>query len=141
MSTANSTEGAKDKKINKSKKSRAKAKPLHIKAGLVFPVGRTKRLMRHRFNAPRVSLKAAISMATALEYLTAEILEEAGNISKKNKKKRINPRHIQLTILEDEELDKLFARGMVGQGGVLPIPKKDLLVGGKKNAMKEEQAQ
>ena len=48
------------------------------------------------------------------------VLELAGNAARDNKKTRIIPRHIQLAVRNDEELNKLFGGVTIAQGGVLP---------------------
>ena len=90
------------------------------KAGLQFPVGRIGRFLKKGKYATRVGGGAPVYLAAILEYLTAEILELAGNAARDNKKTRIVPRHIQLAVRNDEELNKLFGSVTIAQGGVLP---------------------
>ncbi|XP_078257693.1 histone H2A-like [Rhinoraja longicauda] len=111
-------------------KARAKAKSRSSRAGLQFPVGRVHRLNRQRNYPERVGAGAPVCLASMLEYLTAEILELAGNAARDNKKSRIIPRHLQLAVRNDEELNKLLGGVTIAQGGVLPniqavlLPKK-----------------
>ncbi|CAF0798242.1 unnamed protein product [Rotaria sordida] len=114
-------------KVSGSGKARAKSKTRSSKAGLQFPVGRIHRLLRRGNFAERVGAGAPVYLAAVLEYLSAEILELAGNAARDNKKSRIIPRHLQLAIRNDEELNKLLAGVTIAQGGVLPNIQQTLL--------------
>ena len=116
-----SVKGGKNRKVQQSRSSRA---------GLMFPVGRIHRLIKKGNYAERVGAGAPVYLAAVLEYLTAEVLELAGNAARDNKKIRIIPRHLQLAIRNDEELNRILQNVTLSQGGVLPniqavlLPKK-----------------
>ncbi|NXU61025.1 H2AX protein, partial [Horornis vulcanius] len=108
----------------------ASKKSKSAKAGLQFPVGRIYRLLRRGKYAHRIASGAAIYLAAVMEYMAAEVLELAGNAARENRKTRILPRHIQLAVGNDGELNKFFAGVTIPQGGVMPnihshlLPKK-----------------
>ncbi|XP_018649199.1 putative histone H2A [Schistosoma mansoni] len=115
---------------DKGGKYRAKARRRSARAGLQFPVGRVHRLLLKGNYAERVGASAPVYLAAVLEYLAAEVFELAGNTARDNKKTRNIPRHLQLAIRNDEELNKLHVGVTIAQGGVLPniqavlLPKK-----------------
>merc|ERR1712037_266629 len=96
------------------------------RAGLQFPVGRIGRYMRNQRLAPRLGSGAPVYLAAARD----------------NKRKRIIPRHLQLAVRNDEELNKLLGGVTIAAGGVLPnihqvlLPKKKK--GGKRSSASQE---
>jgi len=138
------TKGAKKggaKVAGRGKKS-ATSSSRSTRAGLQFPVGRIhSQLKKGRF-AERIGAGAPVYLAAVLEYLAAEILELAGNASRDNKKVRIIPRHIQLAVRNDEELNKLLNNVTIATGGVIPnihsvlLPKKSK--GGEEESKSQE---
>ena len=112
---------AKNVRTGKGKASASKPTTKATKAGLQFPVGRIARFMKTGRHAERVGAGAPVYLAAVLEYLAAEVLELAGNAAKDNKKTRIIPRHIQLAVRNDEELNRLLKDTTIASGGVLPM--------------------
>ena len=124
-----------------------KSKTRSSRAGLQFPVGRLHRHLRKGNYAERVGAGAPVYLAAVLEYLAAEVLELAGNAARDNKKSRVIPRHVQLAIRNDEELNKLLCGVTISQGGVLPniqavlLPKKNSAGSGKGGGKKSSKSQ
>ena len=70
----------------KGKAQGTKSKSRSTRAGLQFPVGRIHRLLRKGNYAERVGAGAPVYLAAVLEYLSAEILELAGNAAREARK-------------------------------------------------------
>lgn len=94
-------------------------------------MGRIHRHLRKGNYATRIASGAPVYLAAVLEYLTAEILELAGNAARDNKRQRIIPRHLLLAIRNDEELNNLLKNVTIADGGVLPNIQSALLPKGK----------
>jgi histone H2A len=110
------------------------------KAGLQFPVGRIGRFLKDGRYAKKIGSGAPVYLAAVLEYVAAEILELAGNAAKEQKKQRIIPRHLQLAIRNDEELNKFLGNATIASGGVMPHIHAQLVKPKKGQGVPEESA-
>lgn len=91
------------------------------KSGLTFPPKKIlSRMRRNKRYGPRIVRSAAIFTTAVLEYICREVLVEAGNSSKANKRTRITPRHIQLAVRNDKDMNKLLGGVVIATGSVLP---------------------
>ena len=119
-------------------KTEGKTQSRSSRAGITFPVGRMARYMRDMKVADRIGAGAPVYLAAVIEYLTAEILELAGNVAQEGKKNRVIPRHIQLAVRNDEELNALLGNVTIASGGVMPFVHSELLPEKKEGEEEEE---
>ncbi|XP_037446007.1 histone H2A.1-like [Triticum dicoccoides] len=98
--------------------------------GHISFIGRIRRYLKKGLYAQRIGSGAPSTSPCTFKYLATEVLELAGNAAKDNKKTRIIPRHLLLTVCNDQELDRLLADVTITHGGVIPninsvlLPKK-----------------
>jgi histone H2A len=105
------------RKKSGNKGRRVKTVSGSTKAGTLYPTGRLNRLFKQGRYSDRYSRSAGIFMAGVLEYITAEIIELAGSVCEENKKKTIAPKHLNLAVRSDPELNKLMHSITISQGG------------------------
>ncbi|KAI0507472.1 hypothetical protein KFK09_013597 [Dendrobium nobile] len=87
------------------------------RAGLTFSVDRIAKKLKDGKYADRVGYGAPVYIAAILEYLTREVLELAGNAAIDNHRRRISPRHIELSVRSDTELSKLLGHVIFSSSG------------------------
>ena len=114
----------KPKKVAKEKKpakdEEGKKNTLSKKSGLQFPVARIHAALKKGRYGQHINKMASVYMTAVIEYLVAEVLELAGGQAKDFKKTRITPRHIQLAVRSDLELNDLLKDVTIVNGGVFP---------------------
>ena len=109
----------KDNKV-KAKDEEGKKNTLSKKSGLQFPVARIHANLKKGKYAEHVNKMASVYLTAVIEYLVAEVLELAGGQAKDFGKTRITPRHIQLAVRSDLELNDLLKDVTIVNGGVFP---------------------
>lgn len=91
------------------------------RAGLVFPVGRVRRLLKKKYPGP-VTQTAAVYMAGVLEYMTREVVDVSGEAAYGENRKCITARSIYLGLQNDNELTRLQKSlgAIIPGSGVVP---------------------
>lgn len=107
-------------------------------SGLTMPVARVAKLMKASKFADGYRKNTGVFLAGVLEYLTAELVDLAGNTAKDAGKKRITPRAINLAIRGDPDFSAMLSDALVCGGGVLPHINKVLIKGKKKRKGKKK---
>ena len=100
-----------------------------LKAGINFPVARCAKLIKSVDKSMRIGQCAPVYLAAVLEYLMSDILELSGNICRDNNRVCITPRHIHMSIDDNEDLNMLLKRLNIHllEGGVTPNIHPELL--------------
>ena len=95
----------------KKENSEQKPKPFESShAGLTFPIPYFKSKINKSKISKRVGDAVPIYITAIMEYLSAEMIELAGNCSMDHKKRRITATHLKQAIKNDEELSRLVQR-------------------------------
>lgn len=85
------------------------------RAGLVFPVAKEFKSLRSAWRG-RVAANAPVYLAGVLEAVAAEVVQAAGDATKKAGAKRITPAHLSAGIRNDLELHKALGGAVVFAG-------------------------
>lgn len=82
---------------------------------LPFSVSHVERLLREGHYTQRLGSTAPVYLAAVIEYLTAEILELAGNEAQSSGRSRITPEFIDMAIHNNSLLSDLFRNTTISQ--------------------------
>ncbi|XP_032976104.1 histone H2A-Bbd type 2/3-like [Rhinolophus ferrumequinum] len=85
------------------------------RAELSFSVSHVERLLREGHYAQRLGSTAPVYLAAVIEYLTAKILELAGNEAQNNGQRRITPEFIDMALHNNALLSSFFQNTTVSQ--------------------------
>ena len=123
----------------KGKDDEGRKNTLSKKSGLQFPVARIHSALKKGRYGEHINKMASVYLTAVIEYLVAEVLELAGQQAKEYGKTRITPRHIQLAVRSDSELNDLLKDVTIVSGGVYPTGVAAAGGKGKKKPAKESQ--
>lgn len=82
------------------------------RAGLVFPVGRTRRFLREEtvHDVSRIRVDACVYLAAVCQAIAVEVIDASHNEVTQAKRKIIQARDVKLAVGNDDELTHLFTK-------------------------------
>ncbi|XP_058391185.1 histone H2A-Bbd type 1-like [Diceros bicornis minor] len=105
-----------------SLRHKRQAQSRSTRAELQFPVSRVDRFLRQGPYGQRLSSSTPVFLAGVLEYLTANILEQASKEAHSSRKIRITPEHVQRAVDNNLNLSHLFENDNYSQDEQMPQP-------------------
>ncbi|XP_054106767.1 histone H2A-like 3 [Callithrix jacchus] len=113
------------KSSHSSCKPRKQCRSRSSRAGLQFSVSRVERSLREGRYARRLSTTTPVFLAGVLEYLMANILEQAGKEAENSGMMRITPEHVQRALQKNEQLRQILKLEDVTQSQVKEVPQRE----------------
>ncbi|XP_004648376.1 histone H2A-Bbd type 1-like [Octodon degus] len=95
----------------KPSKPKKKAISRSSRAELQIPMSRVEQYLREGGYAQRLSSTTPVFLAGVLEFLTANILDQAGKEAQEKHKKCVAPQHLESMIESIQQLHPLLADG------------------------------
>ncbi|XP_004065224.1 histone H2A-Bbd type 2/3 [Gorilla gorilla gorilla] len=86
-----------------------------VRAELSFSVSQVERSLREGHYAQRLSRTAPVYLAAVIEYLTAKVLELAGNEAQNSGERNITPLLLDMAVHNDRLLSTLFSSTTISQ--------------------------
>lgn len=83
---------------------------------LYFKSRKVKNLIKRSKYADRVGEKASVFLTAVLEFMSRELLIQAGSVTKSKLKKIIKPNHISLALKINEEMQNLLSNVTISEG-------------------------
>ncbi|XP_008046324.1 histone H2A-Bbd type 2/3-like [Carlito syrichta] len=85
------------------------------RAELIFSVSYVEHLLREGRYAQRLGWSAPLYLAAVIEFLTARVLELAGNEAQNNGRNRITPDLVDMAVYNDPLLSIIFGTTTISQ--------------------------
>jgi len=95
-------------------------KTLGQKTKLILNPTRINKFLNLLNGGNKVSTAFSICVTSAIQYIVAELLEEAFKVAATSKKKMIIPRHLRLAVDNDADMTAIFKNCHIMKGGVRP---------------------
>ncbi|XP_040121266.1 histone H2A-Bbd type 1-like [Oryx dammah] len=108
------------RRLQNCRRSKRHSLSRSTRAELHFPVSHVARFLREGQGAHRLSSATPVFLTAVLEYLTANVLDLAGQEAGANHRVRISPEHVQRVLTNNENLRCLFQPSAFSQPAASP---------------------